>query len=47
MRVSSAGASFDSTQRMVNDNVFGARVVHFRNVPVVKGKVKAICTING
>jgi hypothetical protein len=30
------------TWRMINNNVFGDRVVHFGNVPVVKGKVKAI-----
>jgi hypothetical protein len=49
MRVSSADTPFDSTRRiylrMINNNVFETRR-HFRNVPIVKGKVKAICETN-
>jgi hypothetical protein len=44
MRVSSTGASFDSTggstSRMINNNVFEERVVHFRNVPWSKAKLR-------
>jgi hypothetical protein len=35
-----------STWRMINNNVFGERVVHFRNIPVVKSKVETICKTN-
>ena len=51
MRVSSAARPSilpgGSTWRMINNNVFGECVVHFRKVPVAKRKVKAICKING
>jgi len=35
------------TWPMINNNVFGERVAHFRNVPVVKGKVKAMQKLTG